>query len=55
MDVRTVNWWIMHFSSGDREVREKVSRLRCRFSPVQHAGGNTWLLIGLCGKTLLSS
>ena len=32
VDVSTVRWWVVHFSSGDSDVKDKPhSRQPCRF------------------------
>ena len=37
MDVSTVRWWVVHFSSGGSNVKDKPSsEMLCRFQCVTH-------------------
>lgn len=39
VDVNTVRWWVMRFSRGDIDVKDKPCLGQpCRFLLVQHAG-----------------
>ena len=44
MDVSTVRWWVVHFSSGSSNEKDKpCSRHTCRFLRAQHAGSSSLL------------
>ena len=44
MDASTVKWWVVHFSSGNNNVKDKsYSRQSCRCLEVQHAGSSSSL------------